>query len=97
MPKQLLLVPEFKSDDEEFEFWSTHDTTDYFDWSSVKQLSFPNLKSTEDIDLKLKELLLMRDIEEIAKRQHTSKRELIVRYLTDAIQRQKSDSPRIAQ
>ncbi len=92
MPKQLLPIPVFKNEDEEFEFWKTHDTTDYFDWSKAERLSFPNLKTTADIDLKLKELLVMRDIERLAKQHHTSKRELIIRYLTDAIQRQNAES-----
>jgi CopG antitoxin of type II toxin-antitoxin system len=87
MPKPLLPIPEFKTEDEEFEFWSTHDTTDYLDWSNVRRVEFPNLKRTEDIDLKLKELLVMRDIELLAKQHHTSKRELIVRYLSEAVQK----------
>jgi predicted DNA binding CopG/RHH family protein len=87
MPKPLLPIPKFKTEDEEFEFCSTHDTTDYLDWSNVRRMDFPNLKRTEDIDLKLKELLVMRDIELLAKQNHTSKRELIVRYLSEAIQK----------
>jgi hypothetical protein len=96
MPKQLLPIPEFKNEDEEFEFWSTHDTTDYFDWSKAERVSFPNLKPTQDIDLKLKEILVMRDIERIAKQHHTSKRALIVEYLSDAIQRNSVSSQRAA-
>lgn len=43
--KKLLPIPEFKSEDEEFEFWSSHDTTDYFDWDeAILNPSFPNLK-----------------------------------------------------
>ncbi|HZK77210.1 MAG TPA: CopG family antitoxin [Candidatus Kapabacteria bacterium] len=95
MQKQLLSIPVFKNEDEEFEFWSTHDTTDYFDWSNAEHLSFPNLKPTNDIDLKLKEMLVIRDIERLAQQQHTSKRELIVRYLTDAVQRQNAEAPRV--
>ena len=91
MPKQLLLpIPEFKNEDEEFEFWSTHDTTDYVDWSKVERVHFPNLKPTPDIDLRLKELLVMRDVERIAVKNHTSKRALIVQYLTDAVQRERA-------
>lgn len=88
MPKQLLPIPEFKNEDEEFEFWSTHDTTDYFDWSKAVRLSFPDLEQTEDIDLKLKELLVMRDLERLAAQKHTSKKELILQYLSDAIQKE---------
>ncbi len=97
MQKRLLDIPEFRNEDEEFEFWTTHDTTDYFDWAKAERMQFSNLKPTEEIDLKLKELLVMRDIERLASQQHTSKRELIVRYLADAVQRYGSDAPRPAQ
>ncbi len=88
MQNKLLPIPEFKNEDEEFEFWSLHDTTDYFDWSKAAHLSFPNLKKTENIDLRLKELLVMRDLERLAKEKHTSKRDLILQYLSDGIQRE---------
>ena len=26
-------IPKFESEDEEREFWATHDSTDYIDWS----------------------------------------------------------------
>ncbi len=85
MPKQLQPIPKFRDENEEFEFWSTHDTAEYIDWSNVKALSFPNLKPTEEIDLKLQELLVLRDIERLAKQRHTSKRALIVQYLVEGI------------
>jgi len=85
MPKQLQPLPKFRNEDEEFEFWSTHDTAEYIDWSKVKHVSFPNLKPTEEIDLKLQELLVIRDIERLAKQHHTSKRALIVQYLAEGI------------
>ena len=37
-------IPEFKSEDEEREFWATHDSTDYVDWSKARRLVLPNLK-----------------------------------------------------
>ena len=39
-------VPEFKSEAEEFEFWSTADSTEYVDWSQAKRVKFVNLKPT---------------------------------------------------
>jgi predicted DNA binding CopG/RHH family protein len=43
-------IPEFKSEAEEFEFWSTTgkgaDSTEYVDWSKAKRTKFPNLKPT---------------------------------------------------
>lgn len=44
MSKKLKLIPKFKNEDEEFEFWSTHDSTDYVDWSKAEHVIFSNLK-----------------------------------------------------
>lgn len=46
MKKRLKKIPKFKNEDEEFEFWSTHDSTNYVDWSKAKRGVFPNLKLT---------------------------------------------------
>ncbi len=40
-------IPEFRTEDEEREFWSTHDSTDYIDWRSAEPLTrWPNLEPT---------------------------------------------------
>ena len=52
-------IPKFKSTSEENDFWQTHDSADYIDWSQAKQASFPHLKpSTKTISLRLPETLL---------------------------------------
>ena len=58
--KKLKTIPKFKNEDEEDKFWSTHDTTEYFDWSkAVINPSFPNLKlSTRSITIRVPESLL---------------------------------------
>ena len=54
MAKKLKKIPKFKTEDEEAEFWNTHDSTDYFDWSKAKIGIFPNLKlTTRPISLRL--------------------------------------------
>ncbi len=56
---KLKAIPKFSTEDEEREFWNTHDTTDYIDWSKAKQTLFPKLKpSTQTISLRLPEDLL---------------------------------------
>ena len=44
------VVPEFKSEAEEFEFWSSRGegaaSTKFLDWSKAKRAKFPNLKPT---------------------------------------------------
>lgn len=61
MPKHKSLkpIPKFESEDEEREFWATHDSADHVDWSRAKPVSFPELKpSTRTISLRLPETLL---------------------------------------
>ncbi|MDI6760334.1 MAG: BrnA antitoxin family protein [Candidatus Brocadiaceae bacterium] len=56
---KLKKVPKFKSEKEEFEFWSTHDSTEYVDYSRAKGVLLPNLKpSTKTISLRLPESLI---------------------------------------
>lgn len=44
--KTLKPLPIFKSEQQEREFWNTHDSTDYLDWSKAERWTFPNLKLT---------------------------------------------------
>lgn len=44
--KKLKKIPAFKSEDEEREFWATHDSTQYIDMSKAERVIFPNLKPT---------------------------------------------------
>lgn len=57
--KKLKPIPQFKNEEEEAEFWATHDFTDYIDARKRVYLQFPNLKpSTKTISLRLPEYLL---------------------------------------
>lgn len=58
--KKLKTIPKFKNEDEEAEFWATHDSTDYFDWSkAIINPVFPNLKmSTKVVTLRMTASLL---------------------------------------
>lgn len=52
-------IPTFESEDEEREFWATHDSTDYIDWDEAAPAYFPKLKpSTKSISLRLPEMML---------------------------------------
>ena len=54
-------IPKFRSHEEAGEFWMTHDTTEYLDWSKAQRAVFPNLKlSTTSISLRLPQGLLDR-------------------------------------
>ncbi len=52
-------IPEFQNEDEEREFWATHDSSEYADWTQAKRAVFPNLKpTTRAISLRLPESML---------------------------------------
>lgn len=53
------IIPDFKNEDEEREFWATHSPLDYFDAQEFKRGSFPNLKpSVKSISIRLPEDML---------------------------------------
>jgi len=57
--KELKRIPDFKTEAQEREFWKTHDSTDYLDWSKAERVRFPNLKlSTQSISIRLPVSLL---------------------------------------
>ena len=53
------IIPDFKNEDEEREFWATHSPLDYFDIKDPKKASFPKLKpSVKSISIRLPEDML---------------------------------------
>jgi len=53
------VIPEFRNEDEEREFWATHSPLDYFDIKDLKKASFPRLKpSVKSISIRLPESML---------------------------------------
>ena len=86
--KKLKKIPVFKNENEERRFWTTHDSTDYVDWSKAVRVSFPNLKpSTKTISLRLPEHLLSR-IKEIANSQDVPYQSLMKIFLAERVARE---------
>jgi len=57
--KKLKKIPKFKSEKEEQEFWATHDSAEYVDYSKAEKAQFPNLKpSLKTISLRLPQSLI---------------------------------------
>lgn len=58
--KKLKKIPHFINENEEAEFWATHNSTDYFDVSkAIVNPSFPSLKlSTKTITIRVSQSLL---------------------------------------
>lgn len=51
--------PRFQNEDEEREYWATHDSVGEVDWSRARRVTLPDLKpSTRTISLRLPESML---------------------------------------
>lgn len=84
--KPLKSLPQFKSEAEEQEFWLTHDSTDYVDWSTAeKNPSFPNLKpSSKMVSIRLPDSLV-RDLKSVANKKDVPYQSLVKVYLSERI------------
>ncbi len=87
MKKKILkIIPRFKNENEEDKFWSTHDTTDYFDLSkAIINPSFPNLKmSTRVITIRVTESLLD-NLKMLANKKDVPYQSLMKMYLNEKV------------
>lgn len=88
--KRLKPIPRFQTEDEEREFWATHDTTDYLDWSKAKRAVFPNLHpSTETISLRLPAPLLA-DLKTLANERDVPYQSLLKVFLAEQVRQEQS-------
>lgn len=79
------LIPNFKNEDEEREFWATHDVTDYFNMEKAERAIFPNLKSsTKRISIRLPEHLIFR-LKQIANKKDVPYQSLMKIFLADKV------------
>ena len=81
-------IPKFKNEDEEREFWATHDATDYFDMDNPVELDLSKLKpTTESISLRLPSYLLGR-IKEIANSRDVPYQSLMKIFLAERVEKE---------
>ena len=79
------VIPAFKSENEERNFWAKADTSEYFDYSNGERVIFTNLKpSRESISLRLPTPLLSK-IKLIASKRDVPYQSLIKTYLAESV------------
>ena len=83
---KLKRIPKFKNEEDEIEFWSTHDSTEYIDYSKGKNVLFPNLKpSTKTISIRLPESLLQH-LKTLANRRDVPYQSLLKMFLIEKVE-----------
>lgn len=86
--KTMKKIPKFKSEEEEAEFWSKADSTEYINWNNAGRAVFPNLKpSLKTISLRLPEILLA-DLKMLANKKDVPYQTLLKTFLADRIEKE---------
>jgi predicted DNA binding CopG/RHH family protein len=86
--KNLKPIPEFKTEEQERKFWSTHDSTDYVDWSKARKAVFPNLKPTyKSISLRLP-VYMLDEIKLLANKKDVPYQSLMKVFLAEKIKKE---------
>ena len=86
--KKLKSIPRFKNEDEERDFWATHDTTEYFDLSNPVELDLSELKpSTRPITIRLPESLLL-SLKTLANKKDVPYQSLIKVFLAEKVKQE---------
>jgi predicted DNA binding CopG/RHH family protein len=87
MPKKKPLkpIPRFENEAQEQEFWSSHDSAEYVDWSKAQRITFGRLKpSTQTISLRLPAALL-EDLKLLAHKRDVPYQSLVKIFLAERV------------
>ncbi len=81
-------IPKFRNEDEEREFWASHDSTDYIDWAEAKELIMPNLKPTlKTISIRLPEIMI-EELKLIANKRDIPYQSLMKMFLAESVEQE---------
>ena len=81
-------IPKFRNEDEERDFWASHDSTDYIDWSAAKKVVMPNLKPTlKTISIRLPEIMI-EELKLIANKRDVPYQSLMKMFLAERVEQE---------
>jgi predicted DNA binding CopG/RHH family protein len=81
-------IPAFETETEEREFWATHDSAEYVDWSQAQEVVLPRLKPTlRTISLRLPEAMI-EELKLLANKRDVPYQSLLKMFLAERIQQE---------
>jgi predicted DNA binding CopG/RHH family protein len=84
-------IPKFKSEEEERDFWQTHNSTEYVGWKKAQRFTLANLKpSVKTISLRLPESML-EELKLLANKRDVPYQSLVKVFLSDRIEQELSN------
>jgi predicted DNA binding CopG/RHH family protein len=82
-------IPEFRTENEEREFWAEHDSTKFIDWQAAPRRKFPNLKPTlRTISLRLP-VSMIEDLKVLANKKDVPYQSLLKVFLAERLEKER--------
>jgi len=81
-------IPRFRNEDEERDFWASHDSTEYIDWSEAKDVTMPKLKPTlKTISIRLPEIMI-EELKLLSNKRDVPYQSLMKIFLTERVEQE---------
>jgi predicted DNA binding CopG/RHH family protein len=82
-------IPEFRSEEDERNFWAEHDSTEFIDWQAARRRRFPNLKpSLRTISLRLP-VSMIEELKVLANKRDVPYQSLLKVFLAERLERER--------
>ncbi|MCU1244819.1 MAG: hypothetical protein JWN02_729 [Acidobacteria bacterium] len=82
-------IPAFKDEEAEREFWTTHDSVDYLDWTEARPVILANLRPTlRTISLRLPESMIA-ELKLLANQRDVPYQSLLKIFLADRLRKER--------
>jgi len=79
-------IPRFESEDQERDFWASHDSADFIDWRQAERAKLPNLRpTTRTISIRLPEPMIER-LKVLANKRDIPYQSLLKMFVADRIE-----------
>jgi hypothetical protein len=88
MKKELKPIPDFKTEDDEFEFWSTADTTEYLDPAGWRRIPAPMVPMTKDVLLHQVLAGMSTQVEQLSREKKMSVEEMVRQLVAAGLKQQ---------
>ncbi len=89
MPKvkrRMRKIPKFRNEDQERDFWASHDSTESVDWRQAERVKLPNLRpTTRTISIRLPESMIER-LKVLANKRDVPYQSLLKMFVADKIE-----------
>jgi hypothetical protein len=82
---KLKKIPDFKTEDEEREFWATHNMFDYLDPKKFKRVPPPMTPKTHDAVFLRLPKKISKEVEKLSRKQHKTVEEVVRQLVTTGL------------